>query len=164
MWIDEFRKNNTNFIPERYSTAQLGKTLKMKAHDTCEVQKKMKREKSQVVLCPFLSLWNSCDLILGSGHPYRIKDWKVVLNSSSSTTCAVLGPNKAHLHCERKKTKIFLNTIFVISSQQMYLFRLFFFSLFLKIGLIQIRSLDVLTFHWMVKLCKLLILEKEGPD
>lgn len=44
MWIDEFRKNNTNFIPERYSTAQLGKTLKMKAHDTCEVQKKMERK------------------------------------------------------------------------------------------------------------------------
>jgi len=106
----------------------------------------MKREKSQVFLCPFLPFRNSCDLILGSGHPCCIKNGKVVLNSSSSTTCAAPGPDKAHLHHKRKKTKIFLNIIVCYTFTANVSF-LVFFSLFLKIGLIQIRILDLLTSH-----------------
>lgn len=42
-------KTIPNFRPGRYGTAQLGKTLKMKARDTCEVPRRWKRGKSQVL-------------------------------------------------------------------------------------------------------------------
>lgn len=85
-------------------------------------------------------MWLNFGFMPSLSHKDREK--KVVLS------CAAPGSDKAHVHCRRQKTKIFLSILFLISSQQFFFFfYVFIFSLLLKIGLSQIRSLGLLTFH-----------------
>lgn len=67
----------------RRGTAQLGKTPKVRAQDTCEPWGRW-RGKSRGSLCPFLSLEQLC-LNFALCPSQLLKEGKVVLNSSSSS-------------------------------------------------------------------------------